>query len=272
MSTTIVWLRRDLRLDEQPALRAAVERGNPILPLFIWAPEEEAPWQPGAASRWWLNHSLKSLEAQFESRGSRLLLRSGSSKDILDQLIDEYDASAVFWNRRYEPAVIKRDEAIKTHLKSRGLEVQSFNGALLVEPWDVSTKQDKPYQVFTPFWKSIRPTIDVNESWSCPKTLTAPDDWPESEKLDSWKLLPTLDWDAAFYDPWTPGTAGARAELSDFLDTRMDERIDQIVDLQDVGVVVRMPKRPPVHDERILAVIHRLKKNVVTFRPAVVLT
>ncbi|MDG2388770.1 MAG: deoxyribodipyrimidine photo-lyase, partial [Planctomycetaceae bacterium] len=221
MSNTVVWLRRDLRVDEQPALRAAIELGNPIIPLFIWSPEEEAPWQPGAASQWWLHHSLERLAEEYDSHGSRLLLRQGSSKDVLDQLIDDHDVSAVFWNRRYEPAVIKRDEAVKTHLESRDIHAQSFNGALLVEPWEINTKQGKPYQVFTPFWKTIKTMIDVQENWQCPQSLSAPSRWPESDNLTDFELLPTIPWDECLADAWTPGTVGARAELNNFLSSRI---------------------------------------------------
>jgi len=221
MSNTVVWLRRDLRVDEQPALRAAIELGNPIIPLFIWAPDEEAPWQPGAASRWWLHHSLNRLAKDLDARGSRLILRQGTTQEILDQLIDDCDVSAVFWNRRYEPAVIKRDEAVKTHLKNRNIDAQSFNGALLVEPWEVSTKQDKPYQVFTPFWKTAKSKIEVEDAWQCPPSISAPPEWPVSEELADFKLLPKISWYAGLAEAWTPGTAGARAELDDFLESRI---------------------------------------------------
>ena len=61
-AVTIVWFRHDLRLDDNPALAAAARRGS-VVPVFIWAPEEERPWEPGAASRWWLHQSLERLAA-----------------------------------------------------------------------------------------------------------------------------------------------------------------------------------------------------------------
>lgn len=221
MSNTIVWLRRDLRPDEQPAFQAAVDLGNPVIPLFVWAPDEEAPWQPGAASRWWLHHSLHCLAQDLDARESRLILRQGTTQQVLDELIEKHDVTAVFWNRRYEPAVIKRDEAVKTHLKDRGVRVESFNGALLIEPWEVSTKQDKPYQVFTPFWKASQPLIEIGEKWECPPKLKSPKTWPASDKLQQLELLPTISWDEGLQEAWTPGTSGARAELADFLESRL---------------------------------------------------
>jgi hypothetical protein len=50
LAPTIVWFRHDLRLADNPALHAAFQRGSAVIPLFIYAPEEETPWQPGGAS------------------------------------------------------------------------------------------------------------------------------------------------------------------------------------------------------------------------------
>src|SRR5512138_3389269 len=106
----LVWFRLDLRLTDNPALTAAAARNKKIVPVFIWAPEEEGDWPPGAASRWWLHQSIKSLDAGFRRRGMRLILRRGPSIDALRSLIRECGADSVFWNRRYEPALRARDE------------------------------------------------------------------------------------------------------------------------------------------------------------------
>ncbi|MEO6828180.1 MAG: deoxyribodipyrimidine photo-lyase, partial [Acidobacteriaceae bacterium] len=58
----LLWLRLDLRLADNPALIAAMETCSSVIPVFIWAPEEETPWAPGAASRWWLHQSLLDLD------------------------------------------------------------------------------------------------------------------------------------------------------------------------------------------------------------------
>ena len=108
---TIVWFRQDLRLEDNPALSSAVARGGPVIPVYIWAPEEEGKWAPGAASRWWLHRSLSALDAALRSLGSRLLLRRGASLAILEELALESGASAVHWNRRYEPAAVARELA-----------------------------------------------------------------------------------------------------------------------------------------------------------------
>ena len=144
VNATIVWFRLDLRLTDNPALQAAVQRGGPVIPVYIWAPEEEGDWPPGAASRWWLHHSLKALDASLRGHGSRLIIRRGPSLETLQALMKETGADAVYWNRRYEPALIARDKVVKA-----ALPAESFNSALLFEPWEL-----KPYKVFTPFWKA----------------------------------------------------------------------------------------------------------------------
>src|SRR5512134_2071250 len=104
-STAIVWLRRDLRLADTPALAAATRACKRVIPVYIHAPDEEAPWEPGAASHWWLHQSLRALQDSLRQRGARLLLRTGASLATLQELVAETGARAVYWNRRYEPAV-----------------------------------------------------------------------------------------------------------------------------------------------------------------------
>ena len=109
MSTALVWFRRDLRLIDHPALHHAATRHARVIPVYIHAPHEEAPWQPGAASRWWLHHSLTALDTALRGQGSRLILRQGDSLNTLRQLLRDTGATAVYWNRLHEPAIIARD-------------------------------------------------------------------------------------------------------------------------------------------------------------------
>lgn len=150
-TATIVWFRRDLRLQDNPALAAALERGAPIVPVYLFSPEEEGDWQPGGASRWWLHHALASLRDALAERGLSLVLRRGGSLAGLRELITQSGADAVFWNRRYEPAIMARDSGIKSALREDGLEATSFNGSLMWEPHEISTQNGDPYKVFTPF-------------------------------------------------------------------------------------------------------------------------
>ncbi|MBA4020134.1 MAG: deoxyribodipyrimidine photolyase [Pirellula sp.] len=220
--TTVVWLRLDLRLADNPALHLAAERGGPVVPLFIWSPEEEGVWQPGAATRWWLHHSLAELSERFAKLGSPLIIRRGAALEVLQSVVRATGADAVYWNRRYEPELIARDKLVKAALVADGLQVQSFNSALLREPWTIATKQGKPYQVFTPFWRACVASANEapereQEPVDAPRQLASPSHLPKSDTLTSLGLLPKLSWADEFPKFARPGELHALKRLQEFL-------------------------------------------------------
>ncbi len=223
---SLVWQRLDLRLADNPALHAAAERGA-VIPVFIHAPAEEAPWAPGGASLWWLHQSLAAHDASLRKIGSRLIVRHGPTLETLQALIKETGATAVFWNRRYEPAVTARDTKIKATLREAGLKVESFNGALLHEPWTIANQSGKPYQVFTPFWKQCLAKSDPPEPLSAPKKLPAPDQWPKSLALAELELEPKIKWAEGIRAAWQPGEQGAGKMLKTFLADAFADYSDQ---------------------------------------------
>jgi deoxyribodipyrimidine photo-lyase len=208
---SIVWFRLDLRLTDNLALEAAVKRGLPVIPVFIWAPEEEEKWQPGAASRWWLHQSLKALDGALRKIGSRLIIRRGPSLNALRALMKETGADIVFWNRRYEPALVGRDATIKSALRA-----ENFNSALLWEPGEVMNSSGKPYRVFTPFWRACVTRGVTGASVGAPRKLMGPTKWPKSLPWDELKLEPKVDWAKVMHATWQPGEAGARVRLKKF--------------------------------------------------------
>jgi deoxyribodipyrimidine photo-lyase len=185
--------------------------------VFIHAPEEEAPWSPGGASRWWLHQSLEALDAALRGSGSRLIIRLGPALDTLAELAKETGAGSVFWNRRYEPAVIARDARIKEALRAEGLLAESFNATLLHEPWTIQNQSKKPFQVFTPFWRHCLAKPDPTEPLPAPKNLLAPSRWPKSLPLDALALEPQIKWAEGIRAAWHPGESDARAQLDHFL-------------------------------------------------------
>ena len=172
--TTILWLRHDLRLADHPALHYAIKNKGPVIPVYIHAPEEDTPWQPGGASHVWLHHSLRSLDHDLQKRGGRLIVRSGPSLDVLQQLIDETQATSVVWHRQYEPAAIARDTEVKTALKAKGVEAKSFNGNLLFEPWDIKNKSGNPFLVFTPYYRHCMKREAPRAPLPAPRNIPAP--------------------------------------------------------------------------------------------------
>ncbi len=215
----IVWFRHDLRLADNPALLAARDYGTAVVPVFIWSPAEEGAWPLGGASRWWLHQSLSSLARDLDQAGARLIIRRGPALGELLLLAKETKATAIFWNRRYEPAIIARDKNLKDALRAAGLCAESFNGALLHEPWTIQNKSGKPFQVFTPYWKTCLATSDPDEPLSTPRKFDVPSKFPKSESLASLELEPKINWAGGLRDAWQPGSTGAHAELKRFLQT-----------------------------------------------------
>lgn len=213
MKPTIIWFRRDLRLDDQPLLHAALQKGDPIIPVFIWAPEEEGEWAPGAASRWWLHHSLKSLQQDLAQLGLSLIIRRQPTLNALLDIAKQADADLVLWNRCYEPQVMQRDAFIKAELQKHGIHTQSSNSSLLFEPWTIFNKQDKPFQVFTPFWKHCCGLTAPEPPLPKPIKMGGYSGHIETMLIEKLELLPQIPWDIEFEEYWRPGEQGAQAHL-----------------------------------------------------------
>jgi deoxyribodipyrimidine photo-lyase len=219
----ILWFRQDLRLRDNPALAAALARGGAVVPVFILDDAGEGRWQAGGATRWWLHHSLAALDTSLRARGSQLVLARGDSGTVLRGLLAATGANAIHWNRRYEPAAVARDKALKAALTADGIEARSFNAALLFEPHTIANRQGGPFQVFTPFWRHC-----LAQEFPAPVALPAgplpaPARWPASLTLEKLDLLPRLGWADSFGETWTPGEEGARARLKQFLATAADD-------------------------------------------------
>ncbi|GGY39790.1 cryptochrome/photolyase family protein [Parvularcula lutaonensis] len=212
----LVWLREDLRFDDNPALRAAADRGGAVACLYVLDDEVAGEWKMGGAQRWWLHHSLSALQDDFEKFGGTLILRRGNAGMIVPQIAEELGAGAVYWNRRYMPWQIEQDKALKEQL-SEDFEVKSFNGRLLNEPWEICTKSGGPYKVYTPYWKQVQQR-DIRDPLAKVQKLEAPSRVPDTDKLDDWGLLPTRpNWAEGFEPVWTPGERGARRRWLDWL-------------------------------------------------------
>lgn len=217
-SPSLVWFRDDLRLADNPALRAAVDRGGPVVAVFVL--DEESPgFRPlGGAARWWLHHSLAALADGLREKGTALVLRRGAAAEVIPRLAAEVGAGAVFWNRRYSAPERTVDAGLKESLRADGHEVSSFAASLLFEPWTVRTGAGTPYGVFTPFWRACQQLPAPREPLSEPREIAGPPAPPASDDLDGWGLLPTApDWAGGLRERWTPGEPAARRRLHAFL-------------------------------------------------------
>ena len=218
---SILWFRDDLRLADNPALRAAIAQKAPVIPIYILDDESDGIRRLGGASRWWLHHSLAALAADLERKGAPLLIFKGPARAVMQALVKRLKPEAVFWNRRYRKPEIAIDTAIKDDLKAAGITAESFSGTLLFEPWTVKTQAGTPMRVFTPFYRAATAQGEPAPPTPAPKTIPGHDVSAKTAgaiALEKLKLLPTKpDWAGGMRQEWVPGEAGAKKRLTTFL-------------------------------------------------------
>ncbi|WP_423142813.1 cryptochrome/photolyase family protein [Parablastomonas sp. CN1-191] len=210
-AASIVWLRRDLRLADQPAFHAAASAG-PVIPVYVLDDDGAGRRKPGGAARWWLHHSLAALERDLDERGSKLILRRGDAAAALAAVARAAGIAAVHALHHYEPWEIAAEKAV-----AGALDLTLHDGAYLAPPLTVRTGSDKPYRIFTPFWRALGATMPPADPLPRPH-LRAPANWPASDGLDDWHLVPTSpDWASGFAKEWRAGEIAAHDQLDDFL-------------------------------------------------------
>jgi deoxyribodipyrimidine photo-lyase len=211
MQPQILWFRQDLRLADQPALRAAAAAG-PVIPVYILDDEAPAAWRRGAASRWWLHHSLTSLAKDLAARGAPLILRRGDSVETLLQIAGETGAGAIHALGHFEPWARRQEQA----LAETGL--LHLHGSIALAPLhQLRTGSGGAFKVFSPFWRALQHTMPPPLPLPAPGKLEKASHTPASDRLDDWQLLPTRpNWARGFDAHWQPGEAGATARLKVF--------------------------------------------------------
>jgi len=216
---TVVWMREDLRTYDNPALHYAALRGD-IVPVFIY------PLGLGAASHWWLHHSLASLAKSFSEQGVELILRRGDPVLILPEIANAIGIDSVVWNRVYSPRGMASGQSVKQALESASIGCRSFNGQLLIEPSHILNKQGTPFKVFTPFWRHCLTVLNPQAPLETPN-MTPCSEQIDSEDLHSWGLLPTNpNWAKGIAERWQPGEQGAQLRLETFLADSIDRYKD----------------------------------------------
>ena len=250
----IVWLRNDLRLEDNPALHAAEtaaeSTGRQTLLVYIHDPAGHGPagqdsagqdsegqdskiqdrirntaqcWAPGGASNWWLHHSLIAFNKSLKTIDNRLRVFSGNAKQVLQTIVDETSADTLFWNRCYEPDSIARDSDIKKFFIERHLNVTSYPGNYCHEPWQIRREGKHPYRVFSAYWRASLKQDSLPVSKTIQKLPTTRAALKGEVKIKSLDLLPTQNWDSQFVDYWKPGEATAQLLVDELLSNKIDE-------------------------------------------------
>jgi len=220
--TCLVWFRLDLRMADNPALHAALQDFDTVIPIYIWEPGDTNLPKIGAASKWWLHHSLSALLVDLRKLESKLIIRAGPTQQVVQELLVESKAQAIYWNRGYDPHSVTTDATLKTQLLHKGYTVKVLKGPLLFEPGEIKNGSGGAYRVFTPFWKncltqakSIAPPLPV------PRYIPTPGKTPDSLDLNNLNLLPSLPWADGFAKMWNPGEHGARNRLVELKNTKL---------------------------------------------------
>jgi len=216
----LLWFRQDLRLNDNPALRAAVAAGS-ILPIYIFDDVNAGAWQMGAASRAWLRQSLATLDKSLDGK---LNIFRGDARAVIAGLVKSLPIDAVFWNRCYEPWRIERDAQIKIDLAARAIETRSFNASLLWEPWTVSKNDGTPYRIFTPYYRNGCLSLTAPR-----EPLARPDNirlhtprLPDSLSLQILAPQPARNWQRRMLADWQIGEAAAHHKLEAFCASTLD--------------------------------------------------
>jgi len=226
----ILWLRRDLRMADNPALFAAASLG-PVIPVYVLDDEAACGHAYGGASRWWLHHSLKSLSNSFAARHSQIVLRRGDAVDELVKLAEQTGAQTIHAHRHYEPWWRKAQGRL-----AEQFDLQLYDGNFLLPPGAVTTGSGTPYKIYTPFSKATLEQFPPRDALPEPETISSPEVWPDSDDLDDWNLLPTRpDWAGGMRDFWDIGEAAAHERIDWWADHVEDYDIGRNFPSQDTS-------------------------------------
>ena len=228
-SGAIWWIRRDMRLDDNPAAQRAM-RAVAMIPLYVHSPSEEGAWPLGGAQKWWLARGLKVFAASLAANGSRLVVLEGEHAKVIVDLARSVGATEVCWTRRLDPAGIAQEHRVEEALDKAGISWSSSLSNHLVDPDDIVTQTGNPYQVYTPFAKNLRargkPSPPKPSPLKpCPSKSVRLDVFPSvtgapaGVAIETLGLEPSRNWADGFQAMWTPGEAGAQRRLALFVES-----------------------------------------------------
>lgn len=213
----ILLFRQDLRLHDQAALAAAVSEG-PVVPVYVLDDAAPKGWKIGGAQRWWLHHSLAKLDNSLRTKGSRLILRRGDTVEELTRLAEQVGTRRIHALSHYEPWWRKVEASL-----AGKFDLRLHDGALLLPPGAVRTGGGSPYRIYTPFSRAVMEHMPPPPPIPAPAAIHPPGKWPVSDHLPDWDLVPKRpNWAIGFDVDWTPGEAGARDKVADFLEELAD--------------------------------------------------
>ena len=213
----IMWFRDDLRLSDNQALYEAA-KGREVIPVYIHDETNDEIRKRGAASKWWLHHALTSLQNDLKNKDADLLVFKGKTEDVLDKLIKQSNASAVYLHESYVKPIRDRDNLLRKKFESENISFKAFAGYLLFHPDAVKTQDENPYKVYSPFWRAcMKQTDSILELFPIPHTIKLPAEKIKDDGIEALELLPSIGWDASLHETWNISEKEAHARLDHFL-------------------------------------------------------
>jgi deoxyribodipyrimidine photo-lyase len=224
----VVWLRDDLRVSDNPALREAVDSGRPVVVVYVLDDSGDVGRPLGGASRWWLHHSLEALDASLRKRGNRLVLRHGDGAGEIASILEETGAGLLTTNRRYTRGEREQDDRVRRAAEERGVAVSVHTASLLHDPGAVLNGDGERFGVFTPFFRALTRGGAPRDPVAAPNAVAPWTGDLRSEELGDLGLLPIgPDWSAGLGETWTPGEKAAHRRVDEFVHERLARYADE---------------------------------------------
>jgi deoxyribodipyrimidine photo-lyase len=151
LRNSLVWFRRDVRVDDHAALHHALLSSRRVFGVFVFDTDILAGLPSDDRRIQFLLDSVRELDARLRAMGGYLIVRHGRAAQVIPELASRLDAESVFANRDYEPQAIARDRAVQDALRAAGRSLQTFKDQVIFEQDEVLTLAGGPYSVFTPY-------------------------------------------------------------------------------------------------------------------------
>lgn len=151
MKVSIFWFRRDLRLNDNVGLKAALDSKFPVIPIFIFDDKILDNLPKNDARLNFIYESLDKINTELKNYNSALVCKKGNPIEVWKALISEFEIQEVFTNKDYEPYAISRDKEVKAFLNTKNIAFNTFKDQVIFEESEITKADGLPYTVYTPF-------------------------------------------------------------------------------------------------------------------------
>ena len=217
----IVWLREDFRLEDNPALYEISKKNEKFTIFYLY---NHKKFEDRSAQRWWLYQSLNNYQKKLGNIGIKLEIYEGNEIDIVKNLIKNEHINTFYWNTVFTPQELSIEKKVENLLDAKSILYQKFNGNLLQNPFDVKKKDNTPFQVFTPFWRTAEEIYLKSKNYF-KKKINYKSKAISNANVDilEKKIKPNKDWYKKFNIYWKPGEDAAKSLLKNFIENNIKD-------------------------------------------------